>query len=82
MILNVMANAFGVPLVLTSKGKVDAIAVKALERFERSAYDPSPAERGRTASIVEQVVGLEEAGDLDPVLGGYGVSQRTRILES
>ena len=73
--LNVIANAYKVPLILTA-GKSEAIAVKLLKG---SQVEATMKNLISARSVIEQIAARGE--QLDPVIGAYEPAARTRIIE-
>jgi hypothetical protein len=79
MMLNVIANAFRVPLVLGPDGKRNAIAVRLLQI---SGIEDTTTNRASAMSVIGQISQLGENGTLDPLIGGYDRGERTNIVEN
>ncbi|MDQ1450023.1 MAG: hypothetical protein QOC79_2994 [Actinomycetota bacterium] len=79
MMLNVIANAFRVPLVLGPDGKRNAIAVRLLQC---SGIEDTTTNRASAMSVIGQIAQLGENGTLDPLIGGYDRGERTNIVEN
>ena len=75
--LNVIANAYKVPLILSDAGKCEAIAVKLLER---STDDVTNTNRLAAKLVVVQIAALGH--QLDPVIGGYEPDARSKVIEA
>jgi hypothetical protein len=79
MMLNVIANAFRVPLVLGPDGKRNALAVRLLQHC---GIEDTNTNRASAMSVIGQIAQLGENGTLDPLIGGYDRDERAGIIET